>query len=130
MGGHDLFPTYHNKSNCSETVRLEYDSKKTSYFQILDAYWKYCGDPTLPMPDTGYQLRIFYVDDHQRSAAEASVAEKEKELGKKVYVAVLPASEYVFWKAEEYHQQYFQKQGSRCGAPPPARRLSRQIHIA
>lgn len=115
MGGTGSFPTYQNYTamgnNYSETLRLEFDGEKTTYADLLEAYWHYVPDTTMDCPDPAYCPRIFYVDNNQKQAAEASLA---KQPGKSL-LAILPASDYTFWKAEEYHQNFNQKGGMQCG---------------
>ena len=64
--------------------------------------WKFTPDPSLPCDDPAYCLRIFAVNDDQWSAASKSIAAQSKSSGSQVNVALLRASDYVFWKAEEY----------------------------
>lgn len=122
MGGTGQYPTYQNytsANNYSETVRMVYDSSKLSFADILKAYWTYAPDPTAPEPDPAYQLRIFYVDSVQREEAQQSIAAAEKAAGAapgSFLIELAPAADYTFWKAEEYHQHYFDKSGQTCGA--------------
>lgn len=118
MGGVHPFPTYQNYTagdNYSETLRLEYDPAKTNYSDLLEAYWKYAPDPTIPCDDPAYCLRIFTVTEEQRMLAIASAEAKSKEIGQPINFNVWNASDWTFWKAEEYHQKYFQKMGETCG---------------
>eukprot|EP01049_Picozoa_sp_SAG25_P014324 SAG25_NODE_2495_length_1571_cov_1.680027_1_plen_163_part_00 len=134
MGGRGEYPTYQNYTNAnnySETVRMVYDSSKLSYADILQAYWQYAPDPTMPEPDPAYQLRIFYVDEVQRAEATQSVAAAEKAAGAapgSFLIEIAPASEYTFWKAEEYHQHYFDKSGQTCGNRTPLQGGRNQQH--
>ena len=106
MGGTGVYPNYQNytaNNNYSETLRLVYDPAKTTYEDILKAYWQYAPDPTMPSPDPAYQLRFFYVDDDQKMAAEASIAAQKKAVPGSL-IDLYAAADYEFWKAEEYHQ--------------------------
>ena len=119
MGGSGQYPNYGNytsANNYSETLRLVWDESKASYEDLLTAYWQYAPDPTMPEPDPAYQLRIFYVDDAQKAAAQASIAKQKGAL-----IELVPAADYTFWKAEEYHQHYFDKSGQTCGSELPSR---------
>ena len=103
----------------AEVVEVEFDPKQVSYDQLLDLFWK-IHDPTTMNrqgPDHGSQYRsvVFFHSPEQEKAAKAS---KEK-LGKSgtyerpIVTEIVPAAE--FWRAEEYHQQYFSKKGiSNC----------------
>jgi peptide-methionine (S)-S-oxide reductase len=118
-GGHSENPTY--KSVCTgetghaEVVHLNYDSEIVSYEELLKIFWE-SHDPTTinrQGPDIGSQYRsvIFYYDDEEKVAAEKSKEELGK-LGKymnPIVTEIVPASQ--FYKAEEYHQKYFEKTG-------------------
>src|SRR5579875_2719304 len=79
-GGHTINPTYKevctDRTGHAEVVQVEYDPSKVSYDQLLDVIWS-SHDPTQVNrqgPDFGTQYRtaIFYHDDEQKAAAEAS----------------------------------------------------------
>lgn len=48
-------------------------------------------------------MRVVYI---RYNAASASIATQSKSVGAQLNVALFRASDYIFWKAEEYHQQY------------------------
>jgi peptide-methionine (S)-S-oxide reductase len=128
MGGTGSFPTYQNYTmgnNFSETLRLEFDVQKTSFDDLLKTYWKNVPDPTMDCPDPAYCPRIFYVNNEQKLKAEASLAQHQNVSTSKIILAILPASEYTFWKAEEYHQKYFEKMGEKCDTDRPRNPNSR-----
>ena len=98
----------------AEVVHIKFDPKKVSYDQLLDIFWK-MHDPTQlnrQGPDTGEQYRsvIFYYNDEQKKAAERSRQKLEKsgKYKKPIATQIVPASK--FFRAEEYHQKYLQKQ--------------------
>ena len=118
-GGHFPNPTYRDvcsgETGHAEVVQVEYDPSLTSYKQLLDLFWS-IHDPTQPNrqgPDFGTQYRsaIFFHMPEQEAAARASLARLESSgrLKRKIITQILPASD--FWRAEEYHQQYFEKRG-------------------
>jgi len=119
MGGNKEKPAYEEvctgRTDHAETVHLVYDPKVTSYEELLDLFWE-IHDPTTPNRqglDVGTQYRsvIFYYDRGQRNAAEGSrdrVGESER-FRRKVVTRIVPAT--TFWRAEEYHQRYFEKIG-------------------
>ena len=120
MGGNGTYPNYQNytmANNYSETVRLVYDTTQTNFADLLAAYWAFVPpfSVTQPCYDPAYCLRIFYTDDLQKSEAEAAVAAQQNKTTGKILLDVLPASRYTFWKAEDYHQNYFNKTGEQCG---------------
>jgi len=123
MGGTLENPTYHDvcsgKTGHVEVVEVVYDPSKVSYDELLTVFWN-IHDPTTPNrqgPDIGTQYRsvIFYHTAEQEAAARAS---KEKLQGsgrykRAIVTEIRPASQ--FWRAEEYHQRYLEKQGlTRC----------------
>lgn len=99
----------------AEVVQVEYDPAQVSYEDLLDVFWR-IHDPTQlnrQGPDIGTQYRtvIFYHDEAQRAAAQAS-KEKLQASGlhpRPVVTEISPAP--TFYRAEEYHQRYLQKRG-------------------
>jgi methionine-S-sulfoxide reductase len=98
-----------------EAVQVLYDTSKVTYDQLLDAFWRAC-DPTDSegqFVDRGseYTTAIFYHDDAQRAAAEASRDKLQASgvfgPGVTIVTAIRPAKE--FWPAEQYHQNYYQR---------------------
>ena len=123
-GGGEPNPTYEQVSahatGHAESVLIEFDPAKVSYPQLLATFWQ-THDPTSgdrQGPDRGHQYRsaIFTFDDGQRQAALASRAEEQKHLAKPITTVIAPAGP--FWLAEDYHQQWDEKHGSRsCPVP-------------
>ncbi len=118
-GGPFKNPTYQDvcsgKTGHAEVVQVEYDPEKVSYEDLLSVFWEN-HDPTQfnrQGPDYGAQYRsaIFFYSPEQEAAAKASKAQLEAsgKYGRPVVTEITPASE--FWRAEEYHQQYFEKRG-------------------
>jgi peptide-methionine (S)-S-oxide reductase len=95
----------------AEVVRVSFDPEKTSYAAILDLFWKIHDPTTLNRQgaDIGTQYRsvIFFADEAQKRAAEASMAGQAARRGKAVVTELLPAPD--FWPAEDHHQGYFRK---------------------
>jgi peptide-methionine (S)-S-oxide reductase len=116
-GGRKKNPTYEEVSSGTtghaESVQIVYDPTKVSYEKLLDIFWHNV-DPTVKNSqfcDVGEQYRtaIFYHNDEQKKQAEASmkVLEESKTLPGPIYTEIVPAG--VFYKAEEYHQDYYKK---------------------
>ena len=116
-GGRTANPTYEQVSSGgtghAESVAVIYDPKKVSYEKLLDVFWHNV-DPTTKdrqFCDSGSQYRtaIFFHDDAQRKAAEASKAaiEKAKPFREPVVTEIVMAG--AFWPAEDYHQDYYRK---------------------
>ena len=96
----------------AEVVQVTYDAAKVSYAQLLDLFWKNV-DPTVgdrQFCDVGDQYRpaIFYHNAEQKRLAEASKKRLEQSgRFRKIAVEIVPAGE--FYVAEDYHQDYYQK---------------------
>jgi peptide-methionine (S)-S-oxide reductase len=97
----------------AESIEIEYDPAKISYAKLLDVFWHNV-DPLTPAAqfcDHGDQYRtaIFYHDDEQRRLAEESKQklEQSKRFDRPIVTQIVPAS--TFYPAEEYHQNYHQK---------------------
>lgn len=116
-GGGEENPTYEEvssgKTGHLEAVRVIYDSSKISYEELLDVFWRQI-DPTDfggQFADRGnqYKTAIFYHNDEQNKTAKKSKKELEesKKFDKPIVTEILPVS--TFYKAEEYHQDYYKK---------------------
>jgi peptide-methionine (S)-S-oxide reductase len=125
MGGWVKHPTYRqvcsDESGHAEVVQADYDPALVSYEQLLELFWE-IHDPTTVNrqgPDFGTQYRsvIFYHDAKQKAAAEASRKRLDEsgELSRPVVTQIVPAS--MFYRAEEYHQRYYERMGiaPHCG---------------
>ena len=119
MGGGLKNPRYEDvctdETGHAEVVQVEFDPSIVSYPQLLNTFWN-CHDPTLlnrQGPDIGTQYRsvIFCHDKEQEKHARDSKEERQNSgcFEKKIVTEILPAPE--FYKAEEYHQQYYEKCG-------------------
>jgi peptide-methionine (S)-S-oxide reductase len=117
MGGRTANPTYEQVSSGStghaEVVQVTYDPAKVSYEKLLEVFWVNV-DPTVKdrqFCDSGSQYRtaIFYHDDAQRRAAEASKAALEKSKPFKEPIVTEIAMAGAFTAAEDYHQDYYVK---------------------
>lgn len=107
----------------AEVVHLQFDPAQIKYAALLDLFWNN-HNPTTPNrqgPDFGSQYRsaIFYYGEAQKQAAEASkIAQQQsgKWASRTIVTFIEPAAP--FYKAEDYHQMYLEKQGlSSCHAP-------------
>ncbi len=116
-GGRTKQPTYDQVSagntGHTEAVEIVYDPSKMSYTKLLEVFWHNI-DPTTPdrqFCDHGSQYRtgIFYHDAMQKQLAEESkqALEATKRFKEPVVTEITQASE--FYPAEEYHQDYYQK---------------------
>jgi len=117
-GGHTENPAYKqvcsNTTGHAEAIQIIFDPTRVSYEELLRIFFL-MHDPTQinrQGPDVGSQYRsaIFYHDEEQKTAAKKMIANLEKsgKFKKPIATQVVPAKE--FYKAEEYHQQYIEKQ--------------------
>lgn len=119
MGGHVKSPTYEDvctdTTGHAEVIQVEYDPSIISYGKLLDIFWSNHDPTTLNRqgPDVGKQYRsaiFFHTPEQERAAQQSKVAlEKSGKYLKKIVTEIIPATE--FYKAEEYHQQYYEKCG-------------------
>lgn len=116
-GGHTENPTYEDvcsgTSGHYEAVQITYDPEKADYTLLLDTFWRQI-DPTDPggqFFDRGqqYQTIIFFHDEEQKELAYASKMDLENSgrFDKPIATKILPACK--FYPAEEYHQDYHNK---------------------
>lgn len=119
-GGKGRKPSYEEVSTGStgfaEAVQIEFDPEIISFDHLLDTFWA-AHDPTTlnrQGSDAGTQYRsvIFYHDDEQRKAALKSKEriDKSGELKGKVVTEIIPLEK--FYTAEEYHQNYYERNKS------------------
>jgi peptide-methionine (S)-S-oxide reductase len=116
-GGHVENPSYgqvvDGGTGHAEVVKVVYDPGVVSYDRLLEVFWRNIDPTTLNRQfcDVGAQYRtaIFYLDDDQRRAAEAS--RERIEAGTDLPGAVVTAIEPLaaFYPAEDYHQDYYRK---------------------
>lgn len=120
-GGHTENPTYEqvcsDRTGHAEAVEIIFDPKQISYEVLLDIFWNSHDPTTLNRqgPDVGSQYRsaIFYHSIEQKAAAEASRERYAPRFNRPIVTQIVPAG--VFYRAEEYHQQYLAKRGlSQC----------------
>lgn len=114
-GGTKSDPTYEEVSEGgtghAEAVQIVYDPEKVGFDELLDVFWHNI-DPTVAdrqFCDVGSQYRsaIFARDGAQREAAERSLAEVQKKLGVPVKTRITEAGP--FYRAEDHHQDYYEK---------------------
>jgi peptide-methionine (S)-S-oxide reductase len=118
-GGHTAGPTYKEvcagASGHAEAIEITFDPATASYQALVELFWR-MHDPTQVNrqgPDVGSQYRsgIFYHSAEQKAVAEASKAALDQSGKYKKPVATQIAPAGSFYRAEEYHQRYFEKNG-------------------
>ena len=120
-GGNTDNPTYDDVCSDStghaEAVEVDFDPELVSYQELLKIFFENHNPTTINRqgPDIGTQYRsgVFFHDEEQERIALDNIQKlnplaKEK-FGSEIVTKVLPASK--FFRAEEYHQKYFQKMG-------------------
>ena len=119
-GGSFDNPTYRDvckdKTGHAEAIQVQFDPKEVSYEDLISVFWS-VHDPTTKNrqgPDIGSQYRsmIAYHTSEQELLAKKSKEDLERSgkfNGRKIVTEIVPAS--TFYKAEEYHQKYYQKSG-------------------
>ena len=118
-GGALEHPTYEDvctdSTGHAEAVEVEYDPARISYEELVELFWSIHDPMTLNRqgPDIGTQYRsaIFYHSPEQKAQAEASKEKLQKSgrFRRPIVTEITPAKK--FYRAEEYHQQYFAKRG-------------------
>ena len=112
-GGNVENPTYENHRGHAEAVEIEYDSKKTSYEKLLDFFFQIHDPTTLNRQGndvgTSYRSAIFYENDEEKRKAEnfIEIVNKSKRWKNPVMTTLEPLKH--FFPAEDYHQDYLQK---------------------
>jgi peptide-methionine (S)-S-oxide reductase len=114
-GGITLNPTYDQvctgETGHAEAVHITFDDTIISFDKLLDFFFAIHNPTTLNRQglDIGSQYRsaIFYHTDLQRKSAERSLQSRQLHIGKKIVTLIEKAG--VFYRAEEYHQDYLKK---------------------
>ena len=113
-GSHTTAPTYRevcgHATGHAEAVEVEFDPKQVSYEALLGLFWS-MHNPTAANrgPGSQYRSAVFVRDEEQRRRAEASRESLQSGFAAPIVTEITPAPE--FWEAEDYHQQYYEKQG-------------------
>lgn len=112
-GGKVLNPTYENHEGHAEAVEIEYDENKTSYKNLLDFFFQIHNPTTLNQQGndigTSYRSAIFYGNEEERKEAEnfIDIVNKSQRWKRPVVTTLEPLG--TFYAAEDYHQDYLQK---------------------
>ena len=122
MGGDTNMPTYtevcSGTTNHAEVVDLYFNDEKVSYTTLLNLFWENHNPTKLNSQglDKGTQYRsiIFYHTEQQLKEAERSIKGQQKNWENKITTQVVHSS--TFFRAEEYHQNYLNKNDlGNCG---------------
>ena len=122
-GGETASPSYEEvcsgRTGHAEAVQLQFDPARVSYGELLDVFWDLHDPTTLNRqgPDVGTQYRsAIYVHDAEQDATATASKEHLQQAGRyrgPIVTEIVPASE--FYRAEDYHQRYFEKSPRRFG---------------
>jgi peptide-methionine (S)-S-oxide reductase len=112
-------PTYEKvcsgKTGHAEAVAVDYDPSRVSYSDLLNVFWENHDPTTLNRqgPDVGAQYRsaIFFHSPEQEAAARASIEALGMSGKYKRPIVTEVTAATKFYRAEDYHQQYFEKRG-------------------
>lgn len=125
-GGHTENPTYQevctDQTGHAEVILVEYDPHIIPFNQLVDFFWTMHDPTTLNRqgPDEGTQYRsgIYYYTEAQKKIAQESKNKMNASgvFADPIVTEILPAKE--FYRAEEYHQQYFCKMREKGIRPP------------
>jgi len=116
-GGRTKNPSYEQVSSGgtghTEAVEVVYDPSKITYARLLEVFWKNI-DPVTPnrqFCDIGTQYRsgIYYHNEEQKRLAEASKKALESSARFQQPIVTEIAAASPFYRAEEYHQDYYKK---------------------
>ena len=114
-GGNFPNPTYQDVcsdiTGHAEVVQIEFATNLISYQETLNHFWL-CHNPmqlNMQGPNVGTQYRsvIFYFTDEQKTVAEESKKDFQKNLSNKIVTEIVKFTS--FYLAEDYHQRYIQK---------------------
>jgi peptide-methionine (S)-S-oxide reductase len=117
-GGRTPDPTY--EQVCTETTghaevtQIEFNPTKISYTKLLEVFWQAHDPTTLNRQGadvgTSYRSLILYHNEEQKLIAERSKADAQKNFKHPIVTEIVPLK--TFYKAENYHQQYFDNNSS------------------
>jgi len=118
-GGQVDNPTYKqvctDRTGHAEVVEVSYDPAKVSYDTLLDIFFANHDPTTLNRqgPDVGSQYRsavfVHSPDQEAKARAKKSALDTSGRFKRPIVTSIEPAAK--FWRAEEYHQRYFEKNG-------------------
>ncbi len=110
-GGKNDNPTYQNHPGHAEALALTFNPTHTTEDTLLDYFFRIHNPTTLNRQgnDVGssYRSAIFYADETQKAAAQEAIARNQRHWQDPIVTTLEPLTQ--FWSAEDYHQEYLQK---------------------
>lgn len=110
-GGDNSDPTYENHPGHAESLKITYDPTRTNEAELFDYFFQ-IHDPTTMNQQgndigSSYRSAIFYANEDQKLQAEAAIKRNQVFWQAPIVTQLEPLA--TFWTAEEYHQDYLQK---------------------
>ena len=110
-GGSSSSPTYSNIGDHTEAMLVEYDPTVLTYEDVVRRFFNNHSWSSPCRSSTQYRSCIWYENAEQKAVISTVVSELESESGRKCCTAVEKSTP--FYRAEEYHQNYINKQQAR-----------------
>lgn len=110
-GGKNDHPTYDNHPGHAEAIKITFDEASTNTETLLDYFFQIHDPTTLNQQgnDMGssYRSTIFYQNETEKAQAEKAIKRNQTYWDNPITTTIEPLN--MFWSAEEYHQDYLQK---------------------
>ncbi len=110
-GGDNESPTYENHPGHAEALKITFNPLETTIGELLDYHFQIHDPTTMNRQgnDVGssYRSAIFYENDEQKKAAEEAVSRNQPYWEQPIITSIEKLE--TFWPAEDYHQDYLQK---------------------
>lgn len=112
-GGENENPTYENHPGHAEALEIVYDDSQTDFWHLLDFFFQIHNPTTINRQGndigTSYRSAIFYQNEEEKKQAEdfIKIVNESKRWADSVVTTIEPFIK--FYKAEDYHQDYLQK---------------------
>lgn len=110
-GGSNENPTYENHPGHAEALQITFDPAKTNEAQLLDYFFQ-IHDPTTANRQgndigSSYRSVLFYRNDDEKLVADDAIKRNQQYWQEPIVTSIEPLQ--TFWPAEDYHQDYLQK---------------------
>ena len=109
-GGFESNPCYDDIKDYTEAVRIEFDPRVISYVQILEEFNNQNGDPTFASFGRQYRTAILYHNLEQKMEAEKLIKSLKSKYSKSKKICIDIEAATDFYRGEEYHQKFNEKQ--------------------
>ena len=110
-GGKNKNPTYENHPGHADAIKISYNSNETSIEKLLDYFFSIHDPTTINQQgnDIGssYRSAIFYENENEKQLAKKSITRASEHWSRPIVTKLEKLD--IFWPAEEYHQDYLQK---------------------